>query len=49
MIRLYGEELEQTTETVYLTGLITEDGQCTRDIEHRTGLVSAIFGTLSRR
>ena len=35
-----GEELEQVTEFVCLGGLITEDGQCTKDIKHRIGLES---------
>ena len=47
-VRLDGEELEQVTEFVYLGGLITEDGQCTKDIKRRIGLASAMFGRLSR-
>lgn len=38
MIRLNGEKLEQTSEIVYVGGLVTEDGQCTRDIKRRIGL-----------
>jgi len=47
-VKLDGEELEQVTEFVYLGGLITEDGQCTKDIKRRIGLASAMFCIFSR-
>src|SRR3984885_7608136 len=47
-VKLEGRELEQVTEFVYLGGLLTEDGQCTKDIKRRIGLASAMFGTLGR-
>lgn len=45
-----GETLEQVTEFVYLGGLIAEGGGSTRDIhvKRRTGLASAMFGTMSK-
>ena len=40
--------MEQVSEFVYLGGLITEDGRCTKDIKRRIILASAMFGKLSR-
>src|SRR6218665_1954927 len=42
-IKIEGETLEQVTEFIYLGGVITEDGRCTKDIylykaKNRTGL-----------
>ena len=42
-IKFDGKKLEQVTEFVYSGGLITEDGQCTKDIKHRIRLASAMF------
>lgn len=47
-VTLNGGVLEQVTEFVYLGGLLTEDGQCTKDIKRRIGLASTVFGRLSR-
>ena len=47
-VKLEGETLEQVTEFVYLGGLITEDGKCTKDIKRRISLASAMFGTLGK-
>jgi len=47
-ITLYGEELEQVNEFVYLGGLVTEYGQATKDIKRKIGLASAAFGKLDK-
>ena len=44
-IKIEGETLEQVTEFVYLGGVITKEGHCTKDIKRRIGLASAMFGT----
>jgi len=36
------------TEFVYLGGVITKDGRCTKDIKRRIGLASAMFGTMKK-
>jgi len=49
-IKIEGETLKQVTEFVYLGGLLTEDGRCTKDIrvKRRIGLASAMFGTMKK-
>src|SRR6218665_3676354 len=47
-IKIEGETLEQVTEFIYLGGVITEDGRCTKDIKRRIGLASAMFGTINK-
>src|SRR6218665_856351 len=47
-IKIEGETLVQVTEFVYLGGVITKDGRCTKDIKRRIGLASAMFGTMSK-
>src|SRR6218665_2572562 len=47
-IKIGGETLEQVTEFIYLGGVITEDGRCTKDIKRRIGLASAMFGKMWR-
>jgi len=42
------DKLEQVSEFVYLGSLISEDGECTRDIQRRTSLASAMIGKLSK-
>src|SRR6218665_1598164 len=46
-IKIEGETLKQVTEFVYLEGVITEDGRCTKNIKRRIGLASAMFGTMN--
>ena len=38
--------LEQVTRSVYLGGLIAEDGRCEEDVKRRIGLACAVFGGL---
>ena len=47
-INLENAKLEQVTDFVYLGGLVTEDGECRKDIQRRTGLASAMVGKLSK-
>src|SRR6218665_3562197 len=47
-IKIEGETLEQVTEFIYLGGVITEDGRCTKDIKRSFGLASAMFGTMNK-
>jgi len=47
-ITLDGEELEQVNEFVYYGGLVTKDGQVTKDIKRRIGLASAASGKLDK-
>jgi len=47
-VTLENKALEQVTEFVYLGGLITEDGRCTKDIKRRIGLACAMFGKLNK-
>src|SRR6218665_2642870 len=47
-IKIEGETLDQVTEFIYLGGVITEDGRCTKDIKRRIGLASAMFGTTNK-
>ena len=47
-VKLENDELEQVTEFVYLGGMVTEDGECRRDIQRRTSLASAMVGKLSK-
>src|SRR6218665_2046690 len=47
-IKIEGETLEQVTEFIYLGGVITENGRCTKDIKRRIGLASAMFGTMNK-
>src|SRR6218665_3678861 len=47
-IKIEGQTLEQVTEFIYLGGMITEDGRCTKDIKRRIGLASAMFGTMNK-
>src|SRR6218665_426813 len=47
-IKIEGETLEQVTEFIYLGGVITEDGRCTKDIRRRIGLASAMFDTMNK-
>src|SRR6218665_1282107 len=43
-IKIEGETLKQVTEFIYLGGVITEDGLCTKDIKRRIGLAWEMFG-----
>src|SRR6218665_182777 len=47
-IKIERETLEQVTDFIYLGGVITEDGRCTKDIKRRIGLASAMFGTMNK-
>jgi hypothetical protein len=47
-INLGNDKLEQVTEFVYLGGLVSEDGECRKDIQRRTSLASAMVGKLSK-
>ena len=47
-IKLENANLEQVTEFVYLGGLVSEDGECRKDIQRRTSLASAMVGKLSK-
>jgi len=47
-ITLDGEKLEQVNEFAFLRGLVTEDGQATKDIKRRIGLDSAALGKLDK-
>jgi len=40
--------LEQVKEFTYLGAVITKDGSCEKDIRHRIGWESAIFGRLNK-
>src|SRR6218665_3066775 len=48
-IKREGETLEQVTEFIYLGGVITENGRCTKGIKRRIGLASAMFGTMNKQ
>jgi len=47
-VRLENDELEQVTKFVYLGGMVTEDGECGRDMQRRTSLASAMVAKLSK-
>lgn len=47
-INLENAKLEQVTDFVYLGGLVSDDGECRKDIQRRTGLASAMVGKLSK-
>ena len=47
-INLDNAKLEQVTDFVYLGGLLSEDGECRKDIQRRTSLASAMVGKLSK-
>src|SRR6218665_1527061 len=47
-IKIEGKALEQVTEFIYLGGVITGDGRCTKDMKRRIGLASAMFGTMNK-
>ena len=47
-VKLEDRALEQVTEFVYLGGMMTEDGSCTKDIKRRIGLSCAMYGRLSK-
>jgi len=46
-IKLENEELEQVDEFVYLQSLIAQHEKCTKDINRRSGLASAIVNKVS--
>ena len=47
-ILLNNERLEQVKEFSYLGGVITEDGNCEKDIKKRIGLAAAAIGKLNK-